>query len=89
MVTGAFYPNDGGYFGINSSSDLVYVTLQAPRVRAVVGSYANVVHELRLQYLHLADDTPERPYLLIMEPYLFPDGDYGELQDLPGKAHAT
>jgi hypothetical protein len=57
----------------------VRVYLEAPRVRAVVGSFDNVVHELRLRYLQLSDQADTRDYLLAIEPYLFPTGDYGEI----------
>ena len=52
-------------------------TIEAPRVRGIFGRTGALVHALGLSYLALATDAKSREYLLAMEPYLFPDYDYG------------
>lgn len=69
------WPSDKGYYG-RSRVDY-YKTITAPRVRGLFGSAENLVHSVGLNYLGLANDANSRDYLLAMEPYLFPDYDYG------------
>lgn len=69
------WPGDKGYYG-RSRVDR-YKTIKAPRVRGLFGSAENLIHSVGLNYLGLANDANSREYLLAMEPYLFPDYDYG------------
>ena len=46
-------------------------------MRGIFGRTGALVHALGLSYLALATDAKSREYLLAMEPYLFPDYDYG------------
>ncbi len=69
------WPDETGYYGQGRVDD--YKTIQAPRVRGMFGKKAAWVHAIGLSYLGLSDDETWREYLLAMEPYLFPDYDYG------------
>ena len=74
---GVRYPNSDGFYGRNKGSKDVLKTIEAPRVRGIVGSNGAYIHRLGLSYAALDADAKSREYLLAMEPYLFPDGDYG------------
>lgn len=74
---GIRYPNSDGFYGRNKGSKDVLKTIEAPRVRGIVGSNGAYIHRLGLSYAALDADAKSREYLLAMEPYLFPDGDYG------------
>ncbi|MGH6853186.1 MAG: hypothetical protein ACREDJ_08350, partial [Methylocella sp.] len=54
-----------------------FKTIEAPRVRGIIGSSGAYVHRLGLAYAALASNANSREYLLAMEPSLFPEGDYG------------
>jgi hypothetical protein len=66
---------DSGFYGRAKTDQRE--TIEAPRVRGIFGRTGTLVHALGLSYLGLADDAKSREYLLAMEPYLFPDSDYG------------
>lgn len=66
---------DSGFYGRAKTDQRE--TIEAPRVRGIFGRTGALVHALGLSYLGLADDAKSREYLLAMEPYLFPDSDYG------------
>ena len=72
------WPGDKGYYGRNRVDH--YKTIKAPRVRGLYGSADNLIHSVGLNYLGLASDADSREYLLAMEPYLFPDYDYGVIE---------
>lgn len=69
------WPGDKGYYGRSRVDH--YRTIKAPRVRGLFGSADNLIHSVGLNYLGLANDANSREFLLAMEPYLFPDYDYG------------
>jgi hypothetical protein len=66
---------DTGFYGRAKTDQRK--TIEAPRVRGIFGRTGALVHALGLSYLALATDAKSREYLLAMEPYLFPDYDYG------------
>jgi MAC/Perforin domain/Jacalin-like lectin domain len=66
---------DTGFYGRAKTDQRK--TIEAPRVRGIFGRTGALVHALGLSYLGLADDATSREYLLAMEPYLFPESDYG------------
>jgi hypothetical protein len=72
------WPGDTGYYG-RSRVDY-YKTITAPRVRGFFGSAENLIHSVGLKYVGLANDANSREFLLAMEPYLFPDYDYGVVE---------
>jgi hypothetical protein len=72
------WPGDKGYYGRNRVD--YYKTITAPRVRGLFGSAENLIHSVGLNYLGLANDANSREFLLAMEPYLFPDYDYGVVE---------
>jgi Jacalin-like lectin domain len=76
---GRIFPNVGEYYGKNVGDKLVEIT--ANRVRGIHGSFGGetgqYVHSLGFVYLKLDNTVPGRDYLLAMEPYLFPNQNYG------------
>ncbi len=76
---GRIFPNVGEYYGKNAGDKLVEIT--ANRVRGLHGSFGGktggYVHSLGFVYLKLDNTVTGRDYLLAMEPYLFPNQNYG------------
>ena len=85
--TGRRFPNDKGFYGANpipphtnpKPGVYQFEVIEAPRVRVLRGYSGAFVHSLGLTYLDLDDDVKSREFLLAMEPFLFPTGDYGIL----------
>lgn len=76
--TGVRYPDDKDFYGTNHSpGDKLYV-VEVPRARALLGYTGDFVHALGLEYLDIAE-SGNRPYLIAMEPFLYPTGDFGPL----------
>jgi hypothetical protein len=69
------FPGQTGFYGRFKTDQ--HKTIEAPRVRGIFGHTGAFVHGLGLSYVALADDAKSREYLLAMEPYLFPDYEYG------------
>jgi hypothetical protein len=76
---GRVFPNVGEYFGKNAGDKPVEIT--ANRVRGFHGSFGGTtggyIHSLGFMYLKLDNTVSGRDYLLAMEPYLFPNLNYG------------
>lgn len=76
---GRVFPNVGEYFGKNAGDTEVEIT--ANRVRGFHGSFGGktggYIHSLGFVYLKLDNTVSGRDYLLAMEPYLFPNLNYG------------
>jgi MAC/Perforin domain len=75
---GRVYPGVDAFFGKNDGDTIVEFT--ANRVRGLhgsVGGTGEFVHSIGFLYLKLADNVIGRDYLLAMEPYLFPNQNYG------------
>jgi hypothetical protein len=66
---------DTGFYGRFRATH--FKTVQVPRVRGMFGRTGAFVHGLGLSYVGLATGAKSREYLLAMEPYLFPEYDYG------------
>ena len=66
---------DTGFYGRFRADQ--FKTIEAPRVRGICGRTGSLIHSLGLSYLGPAADAKSREYLLAMEPYLFPEYDYG------------
>jgi hypothetical protein len=85
--TGRRLPNDKGFYGANpipphtnpKPGVYQFEVIEAPRVRVLRGYTGAFVHSLGLTYLDLDEDVKSREFLLAMEPFLFPTGDYGPL----------
>jgi hypothetical protein len=73
---GKRWPGDTGFYGTNQKKGDSFYLIEAPRVRALRGYVGDFIHALGLGYLDLATKT-SRNFLLAMEPYLFPTGDFG------------
>jgi hypothetical protein len=77
---GRIFPNVDAYYGRNKG-DEPPVEITANRVRGLHGSFGGktggYLHSLGFVYLKLATNVPGRDYLLAMEPYLFPNQNYG------------
>lgn len=73
---GARYPADG-FYGRNKGQGEEFKTVEAPRVRGIMGSSGAYIHRLGVSYAALATNAKSREYLLAMEPFLFPERDYG------------
>jgi hypothetical protein len=84
---GIRYPDAKGFFGANPKpgqsnpmpGKYIHRIIEAPRVRVLRGSTGAFVHSLGLTYLDLDANAKSRGFLLAMEPFLFPTGDYGDL----------
>ena len=78
MNTKRRYPNDTGFYGrAQSRKNDVFKTIAAPRVRGIDGSNGAYVHRIGLAYAQLDGNAKSREFLLAMEPFLFPDTNYG------------
>lgn len=85
--TGRRFPNDKGFYGANPTPPQInpkpgvywFDVIEAPRVRVLHGYSGGFVHSVGLTYLDLDDDVKSREFLLAVEPFLFPTGDYGPL----------
>jgi hypothetical protein len=92
--TGRRYPNDKGFYGANPKPQQTnpkpgkykLEIIEAPRVRVLQGYFSGFVHSIGLTYLDLNDDTKSREFLLAIEPFLFPTGDYGPPLEAMGMA---
>jgi len=70
------YPDPGRFYGTNKCDQEVYIS--APRIRGLFGRTGAWMHSIGVRYLHLGNSVKvDREYLLTMEEFLFPDGDYG------------
>jgi hypothetical protein len=84
---GIRYPDRKGFFGSNPKpgqtnpqpGKYIHGIIEAPRVRALYGNYGSFVHAIGLTYLDLDANTKSRGFLLALEPFLYPTGDYGPL----------
>jgi hypothetical protein len=77
---GRRFPSIDGFYGEQRGRTKdVSKTIEVPRVRGITGSNGAYIHRLGLTYAALDANAKSREYLLAMEPYLFPDGDYGPL----------
>ena len=84
---GIRYPDAKGFFGANPKPGQsnpkpgVYEhgIIEAPRARALRGYFGRFVHAIGLTYLDLDENTKSRGFLLALEPFLFPTGDYGPI----------
>ena len=76
------FPDDSdGFYGDKGSASDVFKTIEAPRIRAIIGSNGAFIHRIGLEYAPLDGDAISREFLLAIEPYLFPKKDYGVLSD--------
>ena len=76
--TGRRFPDADGFYGENRGRKKdEFKTIEAPRVRGIVGSNGAYIHRIGLAYAALDSNAKSREFLLAMEPFLFPDGDYG------------
>jgi hypothetical protein len=88
---GIRYPDAKGFFGANPKpgesnpmpGKYRHRIIEAPRVRVLRGSFGAFVHSLGLTYLDIDANAKSRGFLLAMEPFLFPTGDYGDLDLRP------
>jgi hypothetical protein len=72
------FPDDTGFYGQNKGRKKdVFKTSEAPRVRGIDGSNGAYVHRIGFAYAALDGNAKSREFLLAMEPFLFPDGNYG------------
>lgn len=84
---GIRYPDAKGFFGANPKpgqsnpmpGKYIHRIIEAPRVRVLRGVTGAFVHSLGLTYLDIDANAKSRGFLLAMEPFLFPTGDYGDL----------
>jgi hypothetical protein len=79
-------PNATGFYGANPKPGqskpkpgYLFEIIEAPRVRALRGYSGAFVHSIGLMYLDLDANAKSRGFLLAMEPFLYPTGDYGPL----------
>jgi hypothetical protein len=78
MNTKRRFPDDTGFYGENRTrKNDVFKIIHVPRVRGIDGSNGAYVHRLGLAYAALDGNAKSREFLLAMEPFLFPDADYG------------
>ena len=68
---------DHEFYGTHRGSQ--FKVIRVPRVRGFFGFTGRWMHCIGLSYLSLAANTKSREYMLAMEPYLFPDGNYGSV----------
>lgn len=76
---GARYPDDKGFYGFFHKEHDQFKIITAPRVRALRGYSDKLIRSIGLTYLDLAANAPSRQFLLAMEPFLFPTGNFGKL----------
>ena len=76
---GRRFPDIGkGFYGENRGRKKdEFKTIEAPRVRGITGSNGAYIHRIGLKYAALDANAKSREYLLAMEPFLFPDKNYG------------
>jgi MAC/Perforin domain len=78
MNTKRRYPGDTGFYGENRGRKKdEFKTIHVPRVRGIDGANGAYVHRIGLAYAALDGNAKSREFLLAMEPFLFPDADYG------------
>lgn len=85
---GIRYPDRKGFFGSNpkpgqtnpNPGKYIHGIIEAPRVRALYGYCGSFIHAIGLTYLDLDANTKSRSFLLALEPFLYPTGDYGRLR---------
>jgi hypothetical protein len=78
MNTKRRYPGDTGFYGENRDRKKdEFKTIHVPRVRGIDGANGAYVHRIGLAYAALDGNAKSREFLLAMEPFLFPDANYG------------
>ena len=85
---GIRYPDRKGFFGSNpkpgqtnpNPGKYIHGIIEAPRVRALYGYCGSFIHAIGMTYLDLDANTKSRGFLLALEPFLYPTGDYGALK---------
>jgi hypothetical protein len=78
MNTKRRFPDDTGFYGeAKTRKNDVFKIIHVPRVRGIDGSNGAYVHRIGLAYAALDGNARSREFLLAMEPFLFPDSNYG------------
>jgi hypothetical protein len=81
---GRRFPDTDGtkFYGENRGRKKdVFKTIEAPRVRGITGSNGAYIHRIGLKYAALDANAKSREFLLAMEPFLFPDKNYGIISE--------